>query len=227
MTPRLLRTRLFLIRFSNSRLSQRSAARILCSAPGKPHSHLLPRRPNENRGRAGRQGSATDPRASMPRDIEACRPPSRLRRFGGLCIPQVRQSQGVPRAVFGRFAPQRPRWTEPFRQPPLSLRIARPPIHRSWAQMVPSTSGRAGCHRQWGRRGARSVRRDGCGLDRRAMAPHLRCHLIPRPPLPAPRLKMLIRHPSVTRRDAHKISALWRAGISFFSCRVFSMCCEC
>jgi hypothetical protein len=30
-----------------------------------------------------------------------------------------------------------------------------------------------------------------CGLDRRAAPPHLQRSVIPRPPLPAPRLKML------------------------------------
>ena len=34
-----------------------------------------------------------------------------------------------------------------------------------------------------------------CGFDRRAAPPHLQRSVIPRPPLPAPHLKMLIRHP--------------------------------
>ncbi len=36
---------------------------------------------------------------------------SRHRGLSKLIVPQVRQSLGVPRAVFGRFAPHRPRWT--------------------------------------------------------------------------------------------------------------------
>jgi hypothetical protein len=63
--------------------------------------------------------------------------------------------------------------------------------------------------------GARLARRDVCGLDRRALAPHLRCKVISRPPLPAPCLEMLIRHPSVMERDAPTISARKRAGITF------------
>jgi len=53
--------------------------------------------------------------------------------------------------------------------------------------------------------GARLTRQDTCGLDRRAMTAHLRCHRIPRPPLPAPRLETLIRHPSVTRAGCRDI----------------------
>ncbi len=47
-------------------------------------------------------------------------------------------------------------------------------------------------------------------------------HVIPRPPLPAPCLKMLYRHPSVPRRDARIIRAVRRAGISYFLSRDFN-----
>ena len=43
---------------------------------------------------------------------------------------------------------------------------------------------------------------------------HLRRHVIPRPPLPVSCLKMLIRHPSVSKRDGRMIRARKRAGIT-------------
>ena len=46
-----------------------------------------------------------------------------------------------------------------------------------------------------GPRGARLARRDVCGFNRRAFAPHLQREVIPRPPLPAPRLETLDQTP--------------------------------
>ncbi len=77
-----------------------------------------PRSLQEMRGRAGRNSrSSTDPRASTPRDIEACR----CRFLLGHSVqirtrPSCRKSaqpRSVPRAVFLRFAPRLPRWS-PF-----------------------------------------------------------------------------------------------------------------
>jgi hypothetical protein len=99
---------------------------------------------------------------------------SRHRGLSKPVVPQVRQSQGVPRAVFLRFAPQGPRWTDPFRRPallPERLSTAagptRGPVARGW---------RAGTHAAWT-----------AGPPRRISS----ASVIPRPPLPAPRLKML------------------------------------
>ena len=94
--------------------SPSAIARILYRGPGKARLlcsfALAP-----NRGRAGRQGSKGTRGASTPRDIEACRSPVCLTFRSGSSdrqsVPQVRQTQGVPRAVFNRLAPHRPRWS--------------------------------------------------------------------------------------------------------------------
>ncbi len=70
----------------------------------------LPPASKKYRGRAGRQGSETDPAgldASRHRGLSK----SALLRAYALrrVLPQVRQTQGVPRAVFLRFAPRSPR----------------------------------------------------------------------------------------------------------------------
>ena len=131
-----------------------------------------------------------------------------------------RRKSAIPKASRARcfrFAPQRPRWTSHFRQPASPCELA----GRLSTAVGPGLSWRT-CDRLpisaiTGPGGARQVRRDLCGLDRRAASPHLQRNVIPRPPLPAPYLKMLIRHPSVARRDASKISAPKRAGISIFA----------
>ena len=43
---------------------------LIWSAPGRPHSNFIRPSSKKHRGRAGRQGSRSDPRASTPRDIE-------------------------------------------------------------------------------------------------------------------------------------------------------------
>jgi hypothetical protein len=70
----------------------------------------------------------------------------------------------------------------PFQATRLSLRIVRLPIHRFRAE---AWTGKA-CDRLPAPRGARLARRDCCGFNRRAFAPHLQREVIPRPPLPAP-----------------------------------------
>ena len=74
-----------------------------------------PQRPEEEPRARGTPGVQKDPRASTPRDIEACRSPCAspfaLVRAKRQSVPQVRQTQGVPRAVFNRLAPHPPRWS--------------------------------------------------------------------------------------------------------------------
>ena len=60
--------------------------------------------------------------------------------------PQVRQSQGVPRAVFIGLLRMAPGGLT-FQAPCLTASV---PIHRLRAQTMPSTSDRAGRRRQWG-----------------------------------------------------------------------------
>jgi len=115
----------------------------------------------------------TDPRASTPRDVEACRVPN--------CRKSA-QSQSVPRAVFIGLLRSAPGGL-PFQATLLSLSglsgrltTARGP-----------RGGRAGTSAAWTAGPARRI-------SSRAV--------IPRPPLPASCQKMLIRHPSVTRQDA-------------------------
>ncbi len=123
-----------------------------------------PRSLQEMRGRAGRNSrSSTDPRASTPRDIEACR----CRFLLGHSVqirtrPSCRKSaqpRSVPRAVFLRFAPRLPRWS-PFvdclsaqlstvsqpRHSPGSL-LTKPPDYR------PSGAGAGPLHRKNSRLG--------------------------------------------------------------------------
>ena len=150
--------------------------------------------PLENRGARDAEGPAahqvhagcaterSDPRASTPRDIEACRSPVKCRKSA--------KSQGVPRAVF-EVCSASPPVDLPFQatfltEGRLSTALGPGRDRQSCDRCRP---------RHHGARGARQARRDGCGFDRRDLAPHLRCKGIPRPPLPAPHLKMLYRHP--------------------------------
>jgi hypothetical protein len=65
----------------------------------------------KNRGRAGRFGPR---RTRVPRRLAASERIT-LGRSHRHKPPQVRQTQGVPRTVFNRSAPRRPRWTSRFR----------------------------------------------------------------------------------------------------------------
>ena len=110
-------------------------------------------------------------------------------------MPQVRHlHRRSGRGVY-RFAPRGPRWPNfhsrlPVEATPRLLHRSGQALRAGASDGRPSRTGRQSP-------GMRQACRDRRGLDRRAMAPHLRCHLIPRPPLPAPHLKMLYRHPSV------------------------------
>ena len=93
-------------------------ARILCDAgcvvaenPIRPPSKIAPRA-------RGTPSGLPDPRASTPRDIEACR---------SVSVPQVRQSIGVPRAVFIGLLRSFPGGRTVSGTLPLRVRV---PIHR-------------------------------------------------------------------------------------------------
>ena len=87
------------------------------------------------------------------------------------------KSQGVPRAVFLRLASRRPRWADHFYPPLRALGALTPPVP---SDRLP---------------GSRAFATWTAGPCNRISD----CEGIPRPPLPAPRLETLIRHPSVTR----------------------------
>ena len=86
--------------------SQRSAARIVWSAPGTPSSQLHPPLSNKYRGRAGRCRVQTDPRASTSRDIEAYRPASLLAKLRRVKFRKS-ASPKASRARCFRLAPRR------------------------------------------------------------------------------------------------------------------------
>jgi hypothetical protein len=186
--------------------SRRAPSPVFFAAPGRPSFRLRPSgfrlcphglrrtsrrtsRPLSERTEGARDARVrTDPRASTPRDIEACRSPN--------CRKSAK-SQGVPRAVFevcsapspvvvrsSRLTPSWGRDTPPFQASALGRRcFDRSPAYRPG--QGPSACGKA---RQDKARLGPPV-----GLWRRISdAPD-------RPPLPAPRLETLIRHPSVTR----------------------------
>ncbi len=207
---------------NDERGSQRSAAPVGLVGAGCRPLRRPPALDKENRGRAGRQGSGahsslrgvrkqkcSDPRASAPHDTEACRngPASRFKRFAR--ATQVRQSQGVPRAVFEACSARSPVVGPYSRYARWGCTAICPP-YEALALGQRSSDENAGIPAVGGL-GARQARRETSGLDRRACTPHLRCTVIPRPPLPAPCLKMLYRHPSVTRRDDTEYDPrLWR-----------------
>jgi len=112
-------------------------------------------------------------------------------------VPQVRRFHGVPRAVFEACSVSPP-VDFPFQTTRLSSRIGRPTIHRCGPRSgpanlwpVPFPPSRGPATRGW-RAGTRRLGPPGGCWRRISDAP-------PRPPLPAPRLETLIRHPSVTR----------------------------
>ena len=133
----------------------------------------------------------------MPRDIEAASVAhTARRRQNGPAFAratQVRQSQGVPRAVFIGLLRMAPGGRTLSGATPFGTG-AYPPL---WTQLGV----------QWRAAGAPGHMRLG-PPGRFAASPSE--SVIPRPPLPAPCLKMLYRHPSVTRRDVSVYSPrLW------------------
>src|SRR5664280_2642891 len=89
---------------------------VFFAAPGTPYSQ-----PPLSKSTEGARDARVreDPRASTPRDIEACRSPM---------VPQVRRFHGVPRAVFEVCSVSSP-VDFPFQAIRLFSRIGRPPIH--------------------------------------------------------------------------------------------------
>jgi hypothetical protein len=155
------------------------------AAPGTPSSFRRSRlAQNENRGRAGRQRSDADPRASTPRDIEACRvlnaasPPNPGRPARGVLGLLREGPRGRPLYALAR-------------KPPLRNQALGPDT-TDWHP----TAGRQGPSAHRRSTGSSRLGRPSPG----AASPTPRSQ--PRPPLPAPRLETLIRHPSVTGRDA-------------------------
>jgi hypothetical protein len=166
---------------------QSSAALFLCGVGYAVVFGEDPHRPEENRGRAGRQGSnwTRGPRRlATSRLVEVlCALPFALVRAKRQSGPQVRQTQGVPRAVFVGLLPSSPRWSLLIRVCPLGR-------HRDMStDRDPDRAGplltEAGNGRQRGPGRAAGALGLACGLDRRAFAPHLRCDVIS--PATAPR----------------------------------------
>ncbi len=180
-----------LIHVSNSHASSPG---FLLRRQDRLHFIFPPLLSGEPRAR-GTPGVPMDPRASTPRDIEACRSP---------CVaPSLRElrranrksarSQGVPRAVFVGLLRTAPGGLTVSG----TLSVNRVTIHRMRPRHsvgAPLTGEPA--YRPSGAR-QRLACRDWRGLDRRGPASHLRRRHC-RPPLPAPRLETLIRHPSAT-----------------------------
>ena len=184
---------------------------FLCRPRAGPRSFRHPPQPRKYRGRAGRQGSGRiQVYAECANENARTRGPRCLAASGHaeVCTAfrQVRRksakTQGVPRAVFVRFAPLRPRWTYRFRHPSLCEDAnAYPPLVGPGRKGEPAT-GSLNCPPAIaaGPGGARTARRDeaawtaGRGKLRRISdAPD-------RPPLPAPRLETLDQTPLGTGR---------------------------
>ena len=82
-----------------------------CRPRAGPHRRVISAALDKNRGRAGRFGPR---RTRVPRRLAASERIT-LGRSHRHKPPQVPQTQGVPRTVFNRSAPRRPRWTSRFR----------------------------------------------------------------------------------------------------------------
>ena len=82
--------------------SQRCAASGFCDSGAevaRSSNRPVPPLSETYRGRAGRQGIQPDPRASAPRDIEACRSPARLR---SVELRRVNRKSAKPKASRAR-----------------------------------------------------------------------------------------------------------------------------
>ncbi len=104
-------------------------ARIVCRGPGQARRlvcRCVTCRKKEPRAR-GTPGVSIDPRASTPRDIEACRV---------VCSAASPPNPKASRARRLRFAPHRPRWTYLSGQHPSPVRASFHPIHRWLAQTI-------------------------------------------------------------------------------------------
>ncbi len=156
----------------------------------------------KNRGRAGRCRVRAHSSLRRVRKLKVLRPTgldaSRHRGLSKLIVPQVRQSLGVPRAVFVRFAPHRPRWTYLSGDPasPFELAGRLSTAVGPGRRCGPVTGCNATPSR--GPVDARLARRDGAAWTAGSGKLSAASPTPPnRPPLPAPRLETA--DPSVTR----------------------------
>ena len=178
------------------RPSQRSAASFF----DRPEVGRLPsslRRSRKYRGRAGRRGLN---RTHGPRRLTTSRLVEVLLSVFALATsadnPQVRQTQGVPRGVLVCSA------SVPGGRPFQASAFGEGTSRRSRTKRLEAlTNLRATVAGGPRDRGSRRSPRLGPPGPCSASPPQV----IPRPPLPASCLKMLIRHPSVTRRDTWNI----------------------
>ena len=183
--------------------SGHASSPVFLAAPGRPYSNFLSAALENAEGARDARGPGRTQvyavcanKALGPTDLDA----SRHRGLSKSELPQVRPTQGVPRAVFVGLIRSAPGGLTVSGNPPLlsDCQAASPPL---WAQTKNAALRPAANPAVAGPRGARLARRDVSGFDRRAVPPHLRRNVIPRPPLPVPYLKMLYRHPSVSERD--------------------------
>src|SRR6185503_686587 len=151
----------------------------------------LPEKAEGARDAKGPTGPA-DLDASRHRGWSKSGPPTLLPATAGK--PQVRQTQGVPRAVFIDLFRSAPGGL-PVSGALAFLAIGGPPIHRCG----PKRGGQAVTARHSPPpRGSSDARIGGPGRKRLrppAVSAHLRCHFIPRPPLPTPHLETLDQTP--------------------------------
>jgi hypothetical protein len=150
-----------------------------------------------------------DPRASlasrqrgMPKPIV---PALALCKASGRSRRKSARSQGVPRAVFMRLAPHPPRWS--------SVRSGQALTHPDTPPNEALALGRRSSDKRTGLPavrglGVRRARRVGTRLGPPGPSSASPLQGNSRPPLPAPRLETLIRHPSVTGRDASRFIVL-------------------
>ena len=191
----------------------RAAAAIIVPAgcrPGVRHRPCCFNRPGAGRrrgwvaaaretreGRAGRFGSGrTQVYASRANKNARTHGPRRLA-TSRLVEADRAASPPVPRRPARgvcRFAPHRPRWTylSGDRASPLELAGRLSTAVGPGRRCVSVTAAHGAIT---GPVDARKGAPGRCGLDRRAASPHLQRSVISRPPLPAPRLETLIRHP--------------------------------
>ena len=172
------------------------------------------RSPNRSPGKKPRARGTPrvlmDPRASTPRDIEACRSPN---------FRKSAKTQGVPRAVFLGLLRTVPGGRPFVTFNPIAGAMT---LHRFSPGTRPAMFDASA--RPTGRQRASTASggQDQCGLDRRAVASHLRHHVIPRPPLPVSCLKMLDQTPLGNETGcAHHKCAL-RGEDKFCTCLEFS-----
>ena len=172
----LLRTHTFPIYLSNSQASspvffgRRRVRRRLIPIPASPGIRITAARPEKKPRARGTPRGPRDPRASTPRDIEACRSP--------LLVPQVRQIPRRPARGVYRLAPRRPRWSYRSSRSPENLTVGHlttveaQTVGRRVSDNCTGLSAVRGLGAAAGH--ARTMR-----LGPPGAAPHLRCNVFP------------------------------------------------